>query len=145
MIEISISQDTKVPFDRELIHGRALHAFSLMGLGDQLVTLNLCTDEEMQALNRRYRALDSTTDVLSFNLDYIDPQSQQYYLGDIVISLPKAQQQALEHHQTLEDEIIFLLIHGLLHLQGYDHADVQQEQSMFALQENIFSQVVGNK
>ncbi|NMC47221.1 MAG: rRNA maturation RNase YbeY [Chloroflexi bacterium] len=145
MIEITVSQDNTIEFDRDLITTRAQQVISLLDLQDQVVTLDFCTDEEMQALNKQYRELDSTTDVLSFNLDYFDPQLEKQYLGDIVISLPKAYLQAQQHHQTLEDEITFLLIHGLLHLKGYDHADVDQEKSMFSLQENIFSQVVKNK
>lgn len=145
MIEITVSQDNTIEFDRDLITTRAQQVISLLDLQDQVVTLDFCTDEEMQALNKQYRELDSTTDVLSFNLDYFDPQLEKQYLGDIVISLPNAYLQAQQHHQTLEDEITFLLIHGLLHLKGYDHADVDQEKSMFSLQENIFSQVVKNK
>ncbi len=96
----------------------------------------------MRSLNKTYRGIDQSTDVLSFNLDFTEPQSDKSYLGDIVISLPTAQIQADEHHQPLENEMIYLLIHGLLHLMGYDHQTVDQEQEMAALQEKIFNQVI---
>lgn len=76
----------------------------------------------MRSLNRRYRGIDRTTDVLSFALregafSYLQPD----LLGDIVISIPKADQQAREAGYPLTREIERLLVHGLLHLMGYDH------------------------
>ncbi|NMB61294.1 MAG: rRNA maturation RNase YbeY [Chloroflexi bacterium] len=144
MIEITVSPYNVIEFDHALINHRAQQVFSLLHLQEQVVTLHICTDEEIQTLNKQYRNMDSITDVLSFNLDYFDPQLEKYYLGDIAISLPEAHFQAQQHRQSLEDEITFLLIHGLLHLKGYDHADVDQEERMFSLQDNIFSQVMEN-
>jgi len=76
----------------------------------------------MRSLNRRYRGRDKTTDVLSFSLregsfSHIQPQ----VLGDLVISVPVAVRQATEAGHSLNREIVMLLIHGLLHLLGYDH------------------------
>lgn len=76
----------------------------------------------MRSLNRRYRGKDETTDVLSFSLrEGRFPQIQPDVLGDIVISLPAAARQASEAGHTVTREIDQLLIHGLLHLLGYDH------------------------
>ena len=81
----------------------------------------------MRILNREYRGVDRTTDVLSFpqTADFSIHDSRftihDYVLGDIVISLPKANRQAMEYGTTLNEELKRLLIHGLLHLIGYDH------------------------
>ena len=81
----------------------------------------------MRILNSEYRGVDKTTDVLSFpqSADFSIHDSRftihDYVLGDIVISLPKANRQAMEYGTTLNEELKRLLIHGLLHLIGYDH------------------------
>ena len=81
----------------------------------------------MRILNREYRGVDRTTDVLSFpqSADFSVHASQltvhESVLGDIVINLPKANRQAMEYGTTLNEELKRLLIHGLLHLIGYDH------------------------
>ncbi len=81
----------------------------------------------MRELNRQYRGIDRTTDVLSFPLydslkDIIWAQGlAPLLLGDIVINLPKVMSQASEHGMTFKEELRWLLIHGLLHLIGYDH------------------------
>jgi probable rRNA maturation factor len=76
----------------------------------------------MRSLNKRYRGRDETTDVLSFALrEGRFPGIQPDCLGDIVISVPRAERQAREAGHSLGSEIDFLLVHGLLHLLGYDH------------------------
>jgi len=80
----------------------------------------------MRILNRRYRGTDRTTDVLSFpQNEFISPNAEHLtpnlVLGDIVISLPKTNKQAVENGLTFHQELKRLLIHGLLHLTGYDH------------------------
>jgi len=80
----------------------------------------------MRILNREYRGVDRTTDVLSFPQVDVSYQlsaisSQHFILGDIVINLHKANRQAMEYGTTLNEELKRLLIHGLLHLIGYDH------------------------
>ncbi|MGE5559456.1 MAG: rRNA maturation RNase YbeY [Chloroflexota bacterium] len=92
------------------------------------VSLTFTDDEGIRALNRDYRHLDQPTDVLSFPLlEQMDSEpavvdgQQDYLLGDIVISLERAAAQAKEFGHSLEREIGFLFVHGLLHLLGYDH------------------------
>ena len=80
----------------------------------------------MRILNRRFRGIDRTTDVLSFpQNEFISPNAERLtpnvVLGDIVISLPKTKKQAEENGLTFHQELKRLLIHGLLHLTGYDH------------------------
>ncbi len=90
------------------------------------VELWLTTNENIQALNKSYRNKDRPTDVLSFGLE--DPVS----LGQLVISVERAEEQAKEIGQSLEEELRFLFAHGLLHLCGYDHEDPEEETVMLA-------------
>ncbi len=98
--------------------------------------------QRIQEINCDYRNIDRPTDVISFALnDETDEDDDfdhaAYYLGDIIICIDIAEQQAIEYEHSFEREICFLAIHGLLHLLGYDHQDEQQEQEMFGLQELI--------
>ncbi len=87
------------------------------------------TDEEIQQLNSQYRGKDAATDVLSFPLvDKDDPVAEDLMLGDVVISLETAERQALELEVTFQEEVLRLLVHGLLHLLGYDHENVSESE-----------------
>ena len=95
------------------------------------LSILLVSDRKMRGLNRQWRGIDRPTDVLSFPLQEGEvslPFGQA--LGDIVISLETAQRQAVELGHTLEDEVQRLLIHGLLHLLGYDHTDPEPRRRM---------------
>ena len=98
------------------------------GLRDAEVSVLLTGDRAMRTLNRRYRGKDRTTDVLSFPLrGGTFSRVQRRLLGDIVICLPVAARQARAAGETLLDEIDRLLVHGFLHLLGYDHEQSGRE------------------
>ena len=84
-------------------------------------SIALISDRRMKELNRFFRGKDSTTDVLSFPHESDEFDLDETNLGDIVISVEQAQRQAEENKLTLENEIKQLILHGLLHLCGYDH------------------------
>jgi len=81
----------------------------------------LVSDRKMREFNRRYRGMDSTTDVLSFPAEADDAPSGERHLGDIVISVTTAAQQARQARHSLSRELKLLALHGYLHLLGYDH------------------------
>ncbi|MBB6448835.1 putative rRNA maturation factor [Geomicrobium halophilum] len=94
----------------------------------------------IQALNRDYRGKDKVTDVLSFALndeDGFEIAQDEHILGDIVLCVERAREQAREYGHSFERELCFLAIHGLLHLIGYDHGTAEEEQEMFTLQEDL--------
>ena len=99
-------------------------------------------NEKIHELNRDYRSIDRETDVITFRLeDYEKVMCGNInILGDIYISLDKAKSQALEYGHSYLREIAFLLIHGFLHLLGYDHINEKDEKEMFKLQEEILSE-----
>ncbi|HYE81172.1 MAG TPA: rRNA maturation RNase YbeY [Clostridia bacterium] len=117
------------------------------------VSISFVDNEEMRSLNMEYRGIDKETDVLSFpmvdfveeglleedeNAEYID---EEIALGDIVISMEKALEQAEEYGHSFERELAFLLVHGMLHLLGYDHEDEASEVEMSEKQEDILKEM----
>lgn len=84
------------------------------------LSIALVGNREMQKLNSQYRQKDYATDVLSFPAEESLPPSM-HLLGDVVISVDKAKAQARERGRTLDEEMVTLLIHGIVHLHGYDH------------------------
>ena len=102
------------------------------------VSVVLVDNDYIQELNFTYRGSDCPTDVLSFNLqDNNTALEEEEILGDVIISVEKAQEQAHVYGHTLQREIAFLAIHGILHLLGYDHDTIETEQEMSARKELI--------
>ncbi len=90
-------------------------AMSALDLQDSEVSILLTDDDGIRGLNNKYRGIDRPTDGLSFSLN------DAYMLGDIVVSLERVSAQAVDYHVTFDEELSRLLVHGLLHLLGYDH------------------------
>lgn len=105
------------------------------------LSIALIGDHEMRPLNAKYRKKNRTTDVLSFALeDY--PKAGTEMLGDVVISVEQARRQAKERGTTLKSEMATLLIHGLLHLLGYDHErSTRQAKVMFAMERKLHARL----
>ena len=101
------------------------------------VTVMLVDNEFQQSLNRDFRSIDKPTDVLSFPSGELLPDGEGLYLGDIVISLPIAVQQALDAAHPLGNELALLSIHGTLHLLGFDHDTPIAKREMWELQTRI--------
>lgn len=111
---------------------------------DAEVSVTFVDDLEIQELNKNYRGKDQATDVLSFPMYeaeetqiIVDDEEEDLMLGDIIISVPSAREQALEYGHSFERELGFLMVHGFLHLLGYDHESEEMEKEMFTKQEDI--------
>ena len=130
-IKVSIENKQKaikVPTGVRLLIRRCCHAVLLLENfeGSAEVDVSLVDNETIHAINLEQRRIDAPTDVLSFPLgeDGVydqNPATGAYMLGDIVISLEKAQAQAEEYGHTLQREVGYLTVHSMLHLLGYDH------------------------
>ena len=115
-----------------------------------IISVSIVDNKYIHEINRTYRNIDRPTDVISFA--FLDGEENKIEvmhskdvvaLGDIYISLEKAQEQAKEYGHSLNRELLFLFTHGLLHLLGYDHMTKEDEEIMFSLQEEILSQIKG--
>lgn len=119
------------------------YAIKKLDIKNSIFDIIFIDDEEMHKLNKEYRGIDRTTDVLSFALNdnkHIDAFINS--LGDIFISIPKMKSQALEYGHSEKRELSFLTLHGLLHLLGYDHTlGKKEEEEMFGLQKEILNEL----
>jgi rRNA maturation RNase YbeY len=107
------------------------------------LSIALIGDHEMRPLNAKYRKKNRTTDVLSFAVKD-QPEVGGFILGDVVISVEQARRQAKERKTTLKREMATLLIHGLLHLLGYDHErSTRQAKIMFAKEQKLRQRLCG--
>ncbi|MDO9299874.1 MAG: rRNA maturation RNase YbeY [Anaerolineales bacterium] len=103
------------------------------------MTIVLTDDAQLHELNLEYLGVDAPTDVLSFPAAESDPETGAAYLGDILISLPRATQQAQSAGHSVEDEVQLLVVHGTLHLLGYDHAEAGEKARMWQAQAEVMS------
>lgn len=104
---------------------------------DPDITIVLTDDRQLHELNRDYLGVDAPTDVLSFPAFESDPETGSTYLGDILISIPRAAQQAEAAGHPVEAEVQLLIVHGVLHLLGYDHADEDEKAQMWGEQAKV--------
>jgi probable rRNA maturation factor len=112
------------------------------------LSLTVTGDKTVRRLNREYRGIDKTTDVLSFaltenvaNTTFVTPSDGVLRLGEVIVSYPTAQAQAKEHNHPVKRELAWLLIHGILHLLGYDHRDDATEAKMRQREEAILKEI----
>lgn len=106
---------------------------------DIYVSILVTNNEEIQVINREYRDKDMPTDVISFA--YNETENEGFYdiLGDIVISHDKVMEQAEEYGHSIEREFYYVLLHGVLHLLGYDHIDEEDKKEMREKEEEILN------
>ncbi|MBP9779627.1 rRNA maturation RNase YbeY [Candidatus Gracilibacteria bacterium] len=96
------------------------------------------SDDEIQALNRNYRGIDATTDVLSFHyFDDFSSVKDDEIAGEIILSESRVLSQAIDHHHTPTEECEILIIHGLLHILGFDHESDQEYEEMWRYEKSI--------
>ncbi|QHE53001.1 rRNA maturation RNase YbeY [Pontibacillus sp. HMF3514] len=110
------------------------------------MSVSFVDNKEIQVVNRNYRQKDEPTDVISFAMQEEGEEEMKIIgaempvlLGDIIISVDKAKEQAEEYQHSLERELSFLALHGFLHLLGYDHLNEEDEKKMFTRQEDILN------
>ena len=147
MLELDLMDETNsVP--EEII---ALVSKVLQSAGEQLsvkegseVSVTFVTNDAIQEINKTYRHKDVATDVISFAMEEMGEGEVEIMnadippmLGDIIISVERATEQAESYAHSFERELSFLAVHGFLHLLGYDHGTEEQEKEMFGLQESI--------
>ena len=114
------------------------------------VTVTLTTPKTIQEINKQYRNIDRATDVLSFPMfekDELDKKIQENdfenedILGDIVVSVEKVKEQAIEYGHSFERELSYMIVHGFYHLMGYDHIEEEDKKVMREKEENILKKL----
>ena len=146
MVYIQLVDDTISPLDLDQIKTAAAEAMRAAGAPpDSDLTVVLTDDAELHRLNRQYLGIDAPTDVLSFSADFIDPDSHNLYLGDILISVERARRQAEMHSHSAKQELLLLVVHGVLHLLGHDHAEAVEKERMWILQDQILTHIASGE
>jgi probable rRNA maturation factor len=135
-IELSVEDGLDAPWDEARIGAlvRSIVARELPEARRSVISLHLVSDETIRALNAEHRGQDVHTDVLSFPLHdahgFVLPPDQPAHLGDVVVSLPRAVEQASEFGHSVDRELAYLVAHGVLHVLGYDHEHEQDQRRM---------------
>jgi probable rRNA maturation factor len=135
--EILITIDERFVSDvaEEWLAAIARHVLEVERVGDCELGIVVTDDETVRRLNREYAGEDHSTDVLSFSLregeEFASPEAVDC-LGEVIIAYPTAARQAKEAGRSVDDETAHLLVHGTLHLLGYDHAEPEEEREMRA-------------
>jgi probable rRNA maturation factor len=130
--------EAEFPFPEHLLEraARAVLAHQSQP-ADAELSIILTNDARLHELNLNYLAVDAPTDVLSFPASETDPETGALYIGDILISMPRAQAQAGAAGHPLESEVQLLVVHGVLHLLGYDHGEADEKARMWKVQAEI--------
>lgn len=136
MIHIEINPSVKTDFASDILE-RAAQTTLAHATTEGDLTIVLTDDAQLRELNRDYLDIDAPTDVLSFPASETDPETARRYLGDILISIPRAEEQARAAGHALEAEVQLLVVHGTLHLLGYDHAEADEKARMWKEQAEV--------
>jgi probable rRNA maturation factor len=144
-LQIENSQN-KIKIDQRKIRSTVLKILKILDCADKEISLSFVDDENIKRLNKQYLGKDKATNILSFSLregEYsnINPQ----ILGDIIISVETAQRDAIKENLTVTQELEFLIIHGILHLLGYNHENTTKKETnkMQQKEKDLFTAIYG--
>ena len=142
MIEFAIDEAFETLVDPAILVRAADTALHCVGASPECdLTVVISSDAQLLDLNRQYLGIDAPTDVLSFQADELDPETGRRYLGDVIISYPRAQAQAEAGGHAVLDELQLLVVHGVLHLLGHDHAAPEEKENMWTAQAEALKQL----
>lgn len=138
MIFVEIRLESAPDIDTTLLEKAAQTALTHQNAPQPAdLSIVLGDDAQIHALNLEFLGIDAPTDVLSFPANETDPETGDIYLGDIIISLPRAILQAAAAEHNVVAELQLLVVHGVLHLLGHDHAEVDEKTRMWQAQSEI--------
>ena len=135
-MDVLFENNTKEEVNYKLIENVISEALKYEGVSDNTeISVTIVDNEEIRKINNKFRNIDRATDVLSFPLIDFDNEDlpndgSKIYLGDIIISIERAKEQANEYGHSLDREVGFLTAHSMLHLLGYDHMVPEEEKVM---------------
>jgi probable rRNA maturation factor len=138
MITIEINKPFTALLSEKWIEQYATQIIRLSGYSQPVdLSILITSDSALKDLNHEFLDIDKPTDVLSFGSDMVNPENGVLIIGDIAISYKSAERQALEAGHPIENEILLLLTHAVLHLKGYDHSTKNEKQLMWQKQQEI--------
>jgi probable rRNA maturation factor len=138
MVTIQVKRNVRLTVEKSILWRAAQITLKAASTDENTgLSIVIGNNELLHELNLKYRHTDASTDVLSFPSGEVDPDTSEVYLGDVVISLPRAQEQAAEEGHALTEELQLLVVHGTLHLLGYDHEESGDKMKMRARQDSI--------
>lgn len=150
-IGIQIEQEFQKCIDAQWVRKLAQEVLKAESITPPYEMSLVFTDSEtVRRLNRDYRGIDEPTDVLAFYMlpqpgadaDFVSPPDDVTHLGEVIISYPKAVEQAEEQGHSTEQELALLIIHGILHLLGYDHEKPEEEARMKAREGELLEKAI---
>jgi probable rRNA maturation factor len=138
MINLHVKRNVKLPVDKEVLFQTAQLTLDMENIiREYSLSIVIGNDRLLKKLNQKYRNIDTPTEVLSFPANELDPESNLIYLGDVIISLPRAEYQATLGGHPLVNELQLLVVHGILHLLGYDHSEEAEKKIMQTAQNKV--------
>jgi probable rRNA maturation factor len=139
---VTVEDAFETAVDAHLIEAIAAGVLEAEGPAVAELGVLVTDDETIRGLNREYAGEDASTDVLAFSLregeELVSPDGVQR-LGEVIISYPTARRQAEGAERPVEDEVAHVLVHGILHLLGYDHTEPEEEQQMRAREQALLA------
>ena len=143
MNEITVINETNEYVDTALLNKVADYALKSESVDNGVVNIIIVDNKRIKEINKEYRNIDRETDVISFALEDDDTfiELPIRVLGDIYISIDKVKSQASDYGHSEIREICFLVVHGILHLLGYDHMNIADELVMFSKQDKILDEL----
>jgi probable rRNA maturation factor len=135
--EVHVQNEANYAVDTARLMQAAHSVLKQQATNDGVLTIVITSNEAVQQLNQQYRQVDAPTDVLSFPADQLPPElaeDEDPYFGDVVIAYPYASEQAAREGHALNDSLALLVVHGTLHLLGYDHDTAENRATMWAAQ-----------
>lgn len=126
----------------DLFERAAQATFQHQGISiDTSLSIVVTGDQQLHQLNQQFVGIDSPTDVLSFPAEYMDPDTNSFYLGDVLISYTRACEQANQAGHSVNTELQLLAVHGMLHLAGHNHDEERDKANMWTAQAEILSKL----
>ncbi len=138
-LEIANEHDYVIPGNLIKIVEETLEFLSIQR--NTIISLAFLDEDEISRLYNEYYGYAQSTDVLSFNSNTVDPETGFLILGDILICFPFVEKQAISLNNSIDAEISLLIIHGILHLLGYDHIEDSMKNEMWTLQAEILARL----
>jgi probable rRNA maturation factor len=138
MVNIQIAEQFEKEVDTAALEKAALQALAEQDPAEEVnLSVVIEDDQQLHTLNFEFLGVDAPTDVLSFFEDELDPETGERYLGDVIISFPQAQKQGLLAGHSTGSELDLLVVHGVLHLMGYDHSTGEEKEKMWEIQKKV--------